>query len=238
MLARSEWELGAAFQVRLHLVLKSSRVGIEFGVIEKLILYKTEARALLVFQDVEGEAGQGKVSNCHFVANNEPGWRWLVELFLDNAEELSQDTIFPSCHLLGLLVVRADEEGLSDRVEGIRVGLNDHVNHSSSLPVCWVVIAKLNTKLTQNSIGLLAGLSTLVNDRQATELSSVSSLFAATPCLLADLDLLVSGTLMVEEHKEGTWTGVCTWEVLNLDGLPSRLPIEPTGWSIGSEVIT
>ena len=238
MPARSEGELGAAFQVCLHLVLNSSRVGIELGVLEKLILYKTEAWALLVLQDVEGEAGQGKVSDCHFVADDEPGRSWLVELFLDQAEELSQDTIFPSCHLLGLLVVRADKEGPSDRVEGIRVSLNDHVNHSSSLPVCWVVIAKLNTKLTQDSIGLLAGLSTLVDDRHASELSSVSSLFAATPCLLADLDLLVSGTLVVEEHKEGTWASVCTREVLNLDSLPSRLPIEPTGWSIGSEVVT
>ena len=234
----SEGVLGAAFQVCLHLVLNSSRVGIELGVLEKLILYKSEARALLVLQDVEGEAGQSKVSNCHFIADDEPGRGWLVELFLDNGEELSQDTIFPCSHLLGLLVVRAKEEGLSDRVEGISVGLNDHVNHSSSLPVCWIVIAKLDAKLTQDSIGLLAGLSTLVDDWHAAELSSVSCSLAATPRLLADLDLLVSGTLVVEEHDEGTWAGVCTREVLNLDGLPLRFPIKSTGWSSGSEVVT
>ena len=98
----------------LHLMLKSPRVGVEFGVVKKLILHKTEAGALLVLQDVEGEAGQSEISDCHFVADDESGRSRLVELFLDDAEELSQDTIFPSCHLLGLLVVRAKEESASD----------------------------------------------------------------------------------------------------------------------------
>ena len=52
-------------------MLKSSRVSVELGVLDKLILYKSEAGALLVLQDVEGEAGQNKVSDCHFVADDE-----------------------------------------------------------------------------------------------------------------------------------------------------------------------
>ena len=207
--ARSEGVLGAIIQVSLELTLKSFRVGVEFGeFISDLVFAKVNDATLLVLQNVEGEACKDKVSDCHFIADNEPGRIRFVKLFLDNGKELCEDTILPGLQLSAFLRIRGENESLCNRVECISVGFDNHIDHSSSFPVLGIIVSKLNAKLTEDSIGLLACFTALVDNRHATELTSVSGSLTCAPCLLADINLLIRGTFVLQKHNERTRTCV------------------------------
>ena len=148
---------------------------------------------------------------------------------LDEREQLCQDTVSPSLHLLHLLFGWGEDDRRCDRVESLSVGINDHIDHSSFLPVVKIVIAELDAKLTKESVGLLEHVSFLVDDGHAAEFSSVTGSLARIPNTLADVILLVVNALMLEKHNKRTRATVRIWKVLNLDSNPLRgLPTEST----------
>ena len=191
MADQSERVLGAVVQVVCKLGPESVSVGAELGELHELALAERMHWVQLVLQDVEGEAGQDEVSNRQIVAAQELVDGIHAEVLLDDSEEFRQDTISPSLHLRRFLFGWGEDDRTCDRVESISVGLNDHIDHSSLLPVLRIVIAELDAKLAKKSIGLLARLSVLVDDGHAAELASVAGSLARTPSLLADLNLLV-----------------------------------------------
>ena len=58
-----------------------------------------------------------------------------------------------------------------------------------------------------------------MNDRHATELTSVSSGLASTPSLKVDLNLLIVDTLVLQKLDDGVRARIGGGEVLNLDSL-------------------
>ena len=161
-------------------------------------------------------------------------------MFLDNGEEFCKDTISPGRHLFSFLSVRGGDNSLCDRVEGISVGFDDHVDHSGDFPVLGirVVIPELDTKLTEDSIGLLACFSTLMDNRHATELTNVACSLACAPSFLADIDLLKSSALVFQKHHKRSWTSVSTWEVLDLDDLSTSRSCESASITLRTEIVT
>ena len=98
----------------------------------------------------------------------------------------------------------------------------------------------LDSKLTEQCIGLLSLLAILEDNWHATELSSVSCSLALAPGLLADLDLLVGDAFVCEEHVERTRSAISTWEILDLHSLIVALlwPFERSYWSSGTEIFS
>ena len=215
----SEGVLWSTVKVVGELALESLGVGAEVGVLEEDGLAELEDGALFVLHDVEEEAGEDEVSNGHLVTTDELVCCVRGELILDNGQILGQDTRFPGLHLLALLLVGGEEERLGDRVEHVGPGVDKHVDHTGSLPVSWVVVAVLDSKLAENRIGLLSRLAILGNDRHASKFTSVSSGLARTPLFLADGHSVKRNMLVGQKHDKRSGSGVSAREVLNLDDL-------------------
>lgn len=77
-------------------------------------------------------------------------------------------------HGLHLLITRCEKSSFHGSVVDVGVTLNNHVDEDGSLPVATIIVAMHLTERTHERASLLACLTSVVNDRQAAHLTSIT----------------------------------------------------------------